>query len=87
MSLVVAVGIWARLTKIEWCMCIILCGMVISAELINSAIEAIVDMVMPDIHPMAKVAKDAAAGAVLICAISAFIIGGLIFVPKIFNIL
>lgn len=87
MCLVILFGIGFKISIIEWCICVILCGMVIGAELVNCAVEAIVDMVMPDIHPKAKVAKDTAAGAVLVCAISALIVGGIIFVPKIFSIL
>lgn len=86
MCLVILFGIGLKISLIEWCICISLCGMVIGAELINCAVEAIMDMVMPDIHPKAKVAKDTAAGAVLVCAISALIVGGIIFIPKMLHI-
>lgn len=68
----------------EWMICILLFGLVISLELVNSAIEAIVDLCSPEIHPLAKFAKDVGAGAVLISAIAAIIIGLMIFIPKLF---
>ena len=64
--------------------CIILFGLVITAELINTAIETTVDIAMPRKDEKAKLAKDVAAGAVLVCAITASIIGLIIFLPKIF---
>ena len=59
--------------------------MVISLELVNSAIEATVDIAMPEINEKAKNAKDIAAGAVLVSAIAAAIIGLIIFVPKLID--
>ena len=50
--------------------------------MINSAIESVVDLASPEIHPLAKKAKDIAAGAVLIFAITSVVIGLIIFVPK-----
>lgn len=58
--------------------------LVIFAELINTAIETVVDLYTDQYHPKAKIAKDVAAGAVLVCAITASIIGLIIFLPKIF---
>jgi len=54
---------------------------VIAAELLNAAIEAVVDLASPNIHPLAKQAKDAAAGAVLVLATGALAIGLLVFIP------
>jgi diacylglycerol kinase (ATP) len=59
-------------------MCI---GTVIAAELFNTAIEKLVDLVSPERHPVAGQVKDIAAGAVLICAVAAAIIGLIIFIP------
>ena len=83
MALVIALGIFLKLSKIEWCIIIITIVMVISAELFNTAIETVVDMVSPQKNPQAKLAKDIAAGAVLTLAISAVIIGAIIFITKI----
>lgn len=54
---------------------LIMCALVLSLELINSAIEAAVDLISPELHPLAKVAKDAAAGAVLVAALLSVVVG------------
>ena len=72
-----------KISKIEWIICIILFGLVISAELMNTAIENVVDLVTMEKNQKAKIAKDVAAGAVLVTAISSAIIGFIIFLPKI----
>ena len=87
MILVIIAGIVLKISKIEWIICNILFGLVIGGEMLNSAIETVVDIAMPDINPKAKFAKDAAAGAVLIAAIMAAIAGMIIFIPKLLEIL
>ncbi len=54
---------------------LIMCALVLSLELINSALEAAVDLISPELHPLAKVAKDAAAGAVLVAALLSVVVG------------
>lgn len=83
MILVIIFGIILKISKTEWLICIILFGLVISMELINSAIEKVVDLVTKEKNEQAKIIKDTAAGAVLVTAIAAAIIGFLIFVPYI----
>ena len=61
-------------------------GMVISLELVNTAVEAVVDLVTEERKPLAKIAKDTAAGAVLFTAIMAVIIGCIIFIPHFMRI-
>ncbi|UTY38790.1 diacylglycerol kinase family protein [Allocoprobacillus halotolerans] len=85
MILVIICGFLFRLSVIEWFICILLFAFVISLELINTAIEAVVDLCTQEIHPLAKIAKDTAAGAVLVSAIASVIIGLIIFIPKIFS--
>ena len=85
--LVIIAGFVLKISLIEWCICITLCGMVIFAELINTAIETTVDIAMPEINEKAKLAKDISAAAVLVLAISSAIVGCIIFVPKIIEIL
>lgn len=87
MTIVMLLGIILKIQKIEWIICIILFGLVISLEMINTSIEIVVDMVMPNKNENAKNAKDISAGAVLIVAITSLIIGLIIFIPKIYNIL
>ena len=76
-------GILLKISMIELAIIIIVIGLVISIELINTAIEYVVDMAMPEVHPLAKLSKDIAAGAVLITTIVALIVGLIIFLPKI----
>ncbi len=87
MILVIIAGIVLKISKIEWIICIILFGLVIGGEMLNSAIETVVDIAMPDINPKAKFAKDAAAGAVLVLAIASAIIGFMIFGSKLIALL
>ena len=83
MILVIIFGIILNISKIEWIICIILFGFVISLELINTSIENTVDLITVEKNPKAKIAKDTAAGAVLIAAMTSAIIGLMIFIPKI----
>ena len=86
-ALVVAMaGIFFGITKAEWLAVIICIGMVITAELFNSAIERLVDMVSPQWQSIAGEVKDIAAGAVLVTAIAAAIVGLIVFVPYLLNI-
>lgn len=87
MIIVIALGIFMKLNKIEWCIITIAIVMVISAELFNTAIETVVDMVSPQKNPQAKLVKDIAAAAVLVLAIGAAVIGIIIFGPKIVTII
>lgn len=80
--LVVAAGVILGLSPVEWCICLGLLGLVMALELVNTAVEAVVDLVTGEYHPLAKIAKDTAAGAVLIAAIMAAAAGLIIFVPK-----
>ena len=62
--LVVIAGVILKISAIEWCICMVLFGLVMALEHVNTAVEAVVDMVTEEYHPLAKVAKDTAAGAV-----------------------
>ncbi|MER1999541.1 MAG: diacylglycerol kinase family protein [Lysinibacillus sp.] len=75
-------GIFTQLTRVEWMVLCIVIGLVLMAEMFNTAIEKVVDLVSPDIHPLAKAAKDISAAAVLVIASVSVIIGILIFIPK-----
>ena len=87
MLCVVAAGFVFRISVSEWCICLILFGMILSLELVNTALEAVVDLVTEERRPLAKLAKDTAAGAVLIAAIMAAGVGLLIFVPKVLELI
>lgn len=76
-------GWYFQLSAGEWLWVVAAAGIVLLSELFNTAIEVLVDLVSPDIHPKAKIIKDTAAAAVLIAAITAILIGLIIFIPKI----
>ena len=78
---VIIAGIVLGITRTEWIMVVMCIGTVIAAELFSTAIEKLVDLVSPERHPVAGQVKDIAAGAVLICAVAAAIIGLIIFIP------
>lgn len=78
----IGLAYYLNIDPYEWMAIIICIVMVIGVELINTAIEHAVDLFHPNQHPLAGKAKDAAAGAVLIIAIGALIIGLIIFIPK-----
>ena len=81
MAAVTLAGFVLGITRTEWIVIILCIGVVIAAELFNTAIEKLVDLVSPGRHPIAGQVKDIAAGAVLVCAVAAAIIGLIIFIP------
>lgn len=81
MVLAVGLGFFFGVSRLEWLAIILCIVLVLSAELFNTAIESVVDLVSPAYHQLAKVAKDTAAGAVLVLAIGSAIVGLLIFLP------
>jgi len=80
--LVIICGFLFSISLTEWMLCLICIGLVFGMEMINTAIEKIVDLVSPESHPLAGLAKDIAAGAVLICAFISVVVGLTIFIPK-----
>ncbi len=81
--IVIIMGITLKISTFEWLICFILFGLVIATEMINTSIEAVVDLACPKKDPLAKIAKDTASGAVLVFALTAAISGLIIFLPKI----
>ena len=80
---VVIAGFFFHISYVEWLVCLVLIGLVLMAEFFNTAIEYVVDLASPDIHPLAKLAKDTASAGVLMMAIVSAIIGLIIFVPEV----
>lgn len=80
--IVLIAGYFTGLSRIEWFIVLILIALIFALEMMNTAIERVVDLASPNIHPLAKQAKDIAAGAVLVFAVFSAIIGLLIFLPK-----
>lgn len=81
--LVTAAGFFFGIARTEWFILILCFGIVLAAEGFNTAIERLVNLVSPERHPVAGDVKDIAAGAVLICAVAAAIVGIIIFMPYI----
>ena len=81
--LVILAGIFFKLTFTEWLLVILVIGLVVATELINTSIEAVVDLTCKEINPIAKIAKDTGAAAVLVFALTAIVLAICIFGPKI----
>lgn len=86
MFIVIILGFVFKIEPLEWIACLILFGGVIGAEMFNTAIETVVDLVTPYKNEKAKIAKDVSAGGVLVWAIDSVIIGLVIFLPKIISL-
>jgi diacylglycerol kinase len=78
---VVLTALWLEPGRIEWAVLILTIALVWIAEFVNTAVEAVVDLLSPNLHPLAKVGKDVAAAAVLIAALAAVLVGLLILGP------
>ena len=83
----ISLGFIVSITPYQWLLVLFCIGLVISLEMINSAIEIFCDMVTTDFHPGIKIIKDVAAGAVLVAAIASLVIGLIIFIPALTNFL
>ncbi|GAB3826828.1 diacylglycerol kinase family protein [Hymenobacter jeollabukensis] len=84
-AVVVALGAWLHVSRHDWALLALAVGAVWAAELMNTAIETIIDLVSPDFHPLAGRAKDVAAGAVLLMALAAGVVGLLVFGPPLWD--
>jgi diacylglycerol kinase len=79
--LAVLTGLWVRLDLTQWCLIILAMGLVWMAELSNTALEYVVDLLSPEYHPLAKTAKDLKAGVVVVSSLAAVLIGLLVLGP------
>jgi diacylglycerol kinase len=84
-ALACAAGAWVRITREQWAIIIFTIALVLILEGVNTAIEAAIDLASPQIHPLAKVAKDLAAGMVLIAALASVGVGFLILGPPLWE--
>ena len=80
-AVTVALGLFLQISRMEWCFLVLAIVSVWVAEALNTAFEFLCDVASPEFHPVVKHSKDVAAGAVLLSAVGAVIIGALIFVP------
>ena len=83
--IVLVLGLWLKLTARDWAVLVLTIAIVFMAEFLNTAIEAVVDLASPVHHPLAKVGKDVGAGAVLVAALAAVLIGLLILGPPLWQ--
>lgn len=79
--LATSIGFWLQISRTEWVVLALTIAAVWAAECFNTAIEAVVDLASPQLHPLAKIAKDSAAAGVLVTAIGSVIVGILLFGP------
>ena len=79
---VIGLGFYYGIARLEWALLALAVAGVWTAELLNTAIEALTDLASPDWHPLAGKAKDVAAGAVLLAALGALVVGALVFGPR-----
>ena len=85
--LAIALGLLLRLAPAELAILALTIGFVLALEALNSAVEALVDLLQPEIHPLAAIAKDVAAGAVLLAALSAVAVALFLFLPRLWRLL
>ena len=85
--LVIILGIYVKLNLYEWLLIGVVIGLVIATELINTSIEAVVDLSCSKIHPLAKIAKDTAAASVFVFAVTAVVVGLCVFIPNLMEVL
>jgi diacylglycerol kinase (ATP) len=81
-ALAVLLGLALRIGATEWALLALTIALVLSLELLNTVVEAVVDLVTPEYHPLARVAKDVAAGAVLVSAVGGLAVGAFLFLPR-----
>jgi diacylglycerol kinase len=86
-TVIITLGLILQLAVTEWAIIVLTTGFVIAAEMLNTATESAMDVVTSDFHPHVKVVKDVAAGAVLISALTAVVVGLLILGPHLLNLL
>lgn len=80
-TLVIAVGVWLGISRYEWAIILLVIGIVWIAEFLNTSLESILDIASPERHPLARIAKDVGAAAVLIAAVVAIAVGLIILGP------
>jgi diacylglycerol kinase (ATP) len=83
----IALGFLLRIEHSEWLILVLTIALVMATEGLNTAVEAVVDLASPAYHPLAKIAKDVAAGTVLLTAIAAVIVGLIIFLPRLLSLI
>ena len=84
---VVAAGLWLRIEALAWAVLALTVATILALEAVNSAVEAVVDLVSPDYHELARTAKDCAAGAMIFAVLGSLGVAAAIFGQQLFNLL
>ncbi len=84
---VVAAGLWLRIEALAWAVLALTIAVILALEAVNSAIEAVVDLVSPDYHELARIAKDCAAGAMIFAVLGSLGVAAAIFGPPLLRLL
>jgi diacylglycerol kinase len=81
-AIAIALGALLGLSSAEWALLALTIGFVLAMEAFNTAVEALVDLVQPELHPLAGLMKDLAAAGVLVAAVASVAVGALLFLPR-----
>jgi diacylglycerol kinase len=87
LAVVALLGVWFGISALEWGLLGLTVAMILALEAVNTAIETVVDLVSPQVHPLAKIAKDAAAGALVIAVLGSIFVALCIFGPRLWALL
>lgn len=85
-TIALSLGVGFGVSRLEWIALVLTIMVVLVAEAVNTAVEAVVDLASPLQHPLARIAKDTAAGAVLLAAIGAVVVGCLVFLERVWRL-
>ena len=86
LSVVAIAGVWFGISWLEWALLGLTVAMILALEAVNTSIESIVDLVSPGYHPLAKIAKDTAAGALVIAVLGSIFVAACIFGPRLWEL-
>ncbi|HEY7014823.1 MAG TPA: diacylglycerol kinase family protein [Streptosporangiaceae bacterium] len=78
----VVAGLVLKISSMGWACVLLAIGLVLTAEMLNTVVESLVDLYTDEYHPLAKIAKDTAAGAVLVSSLAALAVGLAVFLPR-----
>jgi diacylglycerol kinase len=82
----IVLALWLEISTVEWAVMSLTICLVFLAEAFNTAIEATIDLLSPDVHPLARIAKDTAAGGVLLAAVTALVVAAFLFLPRLLTL-
>ena len=87
LGVVIVAGAWFQIAPLEWALLALTISVILALEAVNTAIESVVDLVSPTYHPLAKIAKDTAAGAMVFAVIGSIVVAAIIFGPRLWALL